>query len=113
MNEDETESRTSTEIAGGAGFTYEDTVVAYYLAALLREDRAAPIERIVRDVAVQQAGRGHPMDDIIVGFESGSVPTKLNLQAKRKIQISAAASDFTDVLTRAVTTRFGVLQRQV
>jgi hypothetical protein len=36
----------STEIAGGAGFTYEDAVVAYYLAALLREDRAAPIEGI-------------------------------------------------------------------
>jgi hypothetical protein len=46
MNEDEIESRTSTEIAGGAGFTYEDTVVAYYLAALLREDWAAPIEGI-------------------------------------------------------------------
>ena len=27
------------EISGGAGFTYEDAVVAYYLAALLREDR--------------------------------------------------------------------------
>ena len=25
------------------------------------------------------------MDDIIVGFESGGVPAKLNLQAKRKI----------------------------
>ena len=45
------------------------------------------------------------MDDIIVGFESGGVPAKLNLQAKRKIQISATNSDFADVLTRAVTTR--------
>ena len=53
------------------------------------------------------------MDDIIVGFECGGVPAKLNLQAKRKIQISAADSDFADVLTRAVTTRFGVLQRRV
>jgi hypothetical protein len=105
MNEEETEQRTSTEITGGAGFTYEDTVVAYYLAALLREDRAAPIEGSVRDVAVQQAGHGHPMDDIIVGFENGGVPAKLNLQAKRKIQISAANSDFSDVLTRAVATR--------
>jgi hypothetical protein len=52
MNEEETEQRTPTEITGGAGFTYEDTVVAYYLAALLREGRAAPIEGIVRDVAV-------------------------------------------------------------
>ena len=45
------------------------------------------------------------MDDIIVGFECGGVPAKLNLQAKRKIQISATNSDFADVLTRAVTTR--------
>jgi hypothetical protein len=105
MDEEETEQRTSTEITGGAGFTYEDTVVAYYLAALLREDRAAPIERIVRDVAVQQAGHGDPMDDIIVSFENGGVPAKLSLQAKRKIQISATNGDFADVLTRAVATR--------
>jgi hypothetical protein len=105
MNEEETDQRTSTEITGGAGFTYEDTVVAYYLAALLREDRAAAMEGIVRDVAVQQAGHGDPMDDIIVRFENGGVPAKLNLQAKRKIQISATNSDFADVLTRAVATR--------
>jgi len=37
---------TSTELTGGAGFTYEDTVVAYYLAALLREERAAPLNGI-------------------------------------------------------------------
>jgi hypothetical protein len=95
----------STELTGGAGFTYEDTVVAYYLAALLRGDRAAPIDGIVRDVAVQQAGHGHPMDDIIVGFDKSGAPAKLNLQAKRKIQISATNSDFADVLIRAVATR--------
>jgi hypothetical protein len=44
------------------------------------------------------------MDDIIVGFECGGVPAKLNLQAKRKIQISATNSDFAD-LRPAVTTR--------
>lgn len=47
---------TSTELTGGEGFTYEDTVVAYYLAALLREERAALQEGIVRSVAVQQSG---------------------------------------------------------
>jgi hypothetical protein len=30
----------STELTGGAGFTYEDTVVAYYLAQLLGRQRA-------------------------------------------------------------------------
>ena len=105
MNEEGTEPATSTEITGGAGFTYEDAVVAYYLAALLREDRAAPIEGIVRDVAVQQAGHGHPMDDIVIGFENAGVPANLNLQVKRKIQISASNNDFADILARAVATR--------
>ncbi|WP_028207669.1 hypothetical protein [Paraburkholderia nodosa] len=37
MNTDaENTKATSTEITGGAVFTYEDTVVAYYLVALLR-----------------------------------------------------------------------------
>ena len=105
MSEEDTERPTSPEIAGGAGFTYEDTVVAYYLAALLREERAAPIEGIVRDVAVQQAGHDRPMDDIIVGVDYVGVPTKLNLQAKRKVQISASNKDFADILARAVATR--------
>ena len=66
MNEEAIEQGISTELTGGAGFTYEDTVVADHLAALLREDRAAPLKGIVRTVAVQQDGHGHPMDDIIV-----------------------------------------------
>src|SRR5665811_1372875 len=67
---DETiQQATSTELTGGAGFTYEDTIVAYYLGALLREERAAPLNGIVKTVAVQQEGHGHPMDDIIVEFD--------------------------------------------
>jgi hypothetical protein len=54
---------TSTEITGGTGFTYEDTVVTYYLAALLREERAALQEGIVKSVAVQQSGHDHPALD--------------------------------------------------
>src|SRR5450631_3189088 len=60
---------TSTELTGGAGFTYEDTVVAYYLTALLREDRAAGQSGVVTSVAVQQSGNGYPMDDLVVEFE--------------------------------------------
>ena len=102
-----TQSGTSTELTGGTGFTYEDTVVAYYLAALLREDRAAPFNKIVRTVAIQQAGHGHPMDDIIIEFGESSSNETLALQVKRKITISAAQSntDFRDVLSRAVATR--------
>jgi hypothetical protein len=69
LTDEPIEQAPSTELTGGAGFTYEDTVVAYYLAALLREERAAPLNGIVKSVAVQQDGHGHPMDDIIVELE--------------------------------------------
>jgi hypothetical protein len=98
---------TSTELTGGAGFTYEDTVVAYYLSALLREERAGGLDGVVKTVAVQQEGHGHPMDDIIIELDDGHSQRRLSLQAKRKVQISAAATntDFRDILSRAVATR--------
>ena len=74
---------TSTELTGGAGFTFEDTVVAYYLAALLRGERAAGQEGTVTGVAVQQAGHGHPMDDLIVDFKHDDSRRRLSLQVKR------------------------------
>ena len=80
---------TSTELTGGAGFTYEDTVVAYYLAALLREDRAAGQSGGVVSVAVQQSGHGHPMDDLVVEFEEGADKRILALQVKRSLRITA------------------------
>jgi hypothetical protein len=95
----------STELTGGHGFTYEDTVVAYYLAALLREERAAPLNGIVTTVAVQQGGHGHPMDDIIVEVDEVGSRRTLSLQAKRNIQISASNVDFRDIIARAVATR--------
>jgi len=103
----EEKQATSTELTGGAGFTYEDTVVAYYLAALLREEHAAGLDGVVKTVAVQQAGHGHPMDDIIVELDAGCSRRRLSLQAKSKIQISAAVTnnDFRDILSRAVATR--------
>jgi hypothetical protein len=98
---------TSTELTGGAGFTYEDTIVAYYLAALLREERAAGLNGVVKTVAVQQAGHGHPMDDIIVELDDYGSKRRLSLQAKRKVIISAAPTnqDFREILSRSVATR--------
>ncbi|HEX7185838.1 MAG TPA: AAA family ATPase [Thermoanaerobaculia bacterium] len=107
MSKKEIQQATSTELTGGEGFTYEDTVVAYYLAALLREERAAGLSGIVKTVAVQQAGHGHPMDDIIVELDDNGSQRRLSLQAKTKITISAASTnnDFRDILSRAVATR--------
>ena len=61
------EQATSTELRGGAGFTFEDMVVAYSLVALLREEGAAGQNGIVTSVAVQQVP-DHPMDDVVVEF---------------------------------------------
>ena len=96
---------TSTELRGGAGFTYEDTVVAYYLAALLREEHAAGQQGIVTSVAVQQAPV-NPMDDVIVEFRDDGTRRLLSLQVKRQLRISAAASntDFREIMTSAVAT---------
>ncbi|MFJ2363835.1 AAA family ATPase [Pseudomonas sp. NPDC087697] len=107
MDKEAKQQATSTELTGGAGFTYEDTVVAYYLAALLREERAAGLSGVVKTVAVQQDGHGHPMDDIIVELIDDGIQRRLSLQAKRKVQISAAQSnsDFRDILSRAIATR--------
>ena len=98
---------TSPELTGGAGFTFEDTIVAYYLAALLRQEYATGQEGIVTRVAVQQAGHGHPMDDVIVEFNHDDTRCRLSLQVKREITISAAVSntDFREIMAGAVATR--------
>lgn len=97
----------STELTGGAGFTFEDTVVAYYLAHLLRHGRAAGQSGIVTGVAVQQRGQGNPMDDLVVAFDDAGRARSLGLQIKRYITISAATSneDFRDIIDAASKTQ--------
>jgi hypothetical protein len=80
-------------------------VVAYYLAALLREERGAGPNGVVKTVAVQQEGFGDPMDDVIVELDDADSRRRLSLQAKRTIQISAANDAFRDILARALATR--------
>ena len=92
----------SPELAGGAGFTLEGAVAAYFLVSLLAEGRGPGIEsRIVTRVATQQRDAGLPLDDIIVDFETAEgAPARLSLQCKRRLVISAAAtnSDFFDIV---------------
>jgi hypothetical protein len=98
---------TSTEITGGAGFTYEDAVVAYFLTALLREETAAGQTGTVTRVAVQQARHGEPLDDIIVDTTIDDEPRRLSLQVKRAVEISAAPSNehFREIVRHALETR--------
>ena len=97
----------STELTGGAGFSYEDTVVAYYLSSLLRRERAAGQTGFVTSVAVQQQGHGNPMDDLVVGFDDVGTKRVLSLQIKRSVTISGAASndEFRGIITAAVKTQ--------
>lgn len=95
----------STELTGGAGFTYEDTVVAYYLAHLLRHEGAAGQLGIVTSVAVQRQGHGHPMDDVIVGLDDAGTRKSLELQVKRSVTISGADQRFKEIVAAAVKTQ--------
>lgn len=95
----------SSELTGGAGFTFEGTVVATYLASLLIE--AAPRglrgRRTVR-VAVQQAAFGEPLDDLVVDADAPDGTTaRISLQIKSQLTISAARSntDFREVVVNA------------
>jgi len=99
------ETLASPELTGGAGFTFEDACVTVYLAALLAEEVAAGLpDRAVVGVAVQQAPVGRPLDDLVVTAKAtdSSVAT-LDLQIKRALTISAAASnhDFRSVVIQA------------
>jgi len=97
----------STELTGGAGFSYEDTVVAYYLSSLLRRERAAGQMGYVTSVAVQQQGHGNPMDDLVVEFDDLGTKRVLGLQIKRSFTISGAPSneEFRGIISAAVTTQ--------
>ena len=97
---------TSSELTGGAGFTYEDAVAAKYLAAMIGGTTAPALDaRIVQRVAQQQADFGEPLDDVIVDAASLADGTvmRLSLQVKRSLTISAAAtnSDFREVIQRS------------
>jgi hypothetical protein len=98
----------SSELTGGAGFTFEGTVVATYLALLLIE--AAPRglrgRKTVR-VAVQQAAFGEPLDDLVVDAEAPDGTTaRISLQIKTQLTISAARSntDFREIVVNAWNT---------
>lgn len=97
----------STELTGGAGFTYEDTVGAYYLAHLLRREGAAGQAGVVTSVAVQQQGHGNPMDDLVVEFDEGGTRHVLGLQIKKSVTISGAArnDEFRGVIMAAAKTQ--------
>ena len=95
----------SSQLTGGEGFTYEDVVVAYFLAALLREEAALGQPEYVTRVAVQQDRQGEPMDDVIVDSDAAGDRNRLSVQVKRSVTISQANDDFKQIIANAVATR--------
>jgi hypothetical protein len=97
----------STELAAGAGFTFENLVAARYLAALLSEAGAPGGDGIVIAVALQQRPFGEPLDDVIVDFRIVSgAQSRLSLQCKTSLTISSAVTnaDFREVVRDSLKT---------
>jgi hypothetical protein len=94
----------SAQLTGGEGFTYEDVIAAYFLAALLREEAALAQPGLVTRVAVQQDRQGEPMDDVIVDSAAAGERYRLSLQVKRSVTVSASNADFQNIITKAVET---------
>jgi hypothetical protein len=92
----------SPELAGGAGFTYEGNVAAFYMSCLLAEAYGPGIsDKIVSGVSVQQRDFEEPLDDVIVDFRSATGDlARLSLQVKQSLTISSAKSntDFREVI---------------
>jgi hypothetical protein len=95
----------SPQLTGGEGFTYEDVIAAYFLAALLREEATLAQPGFVTRVAVQQDRQGEPMDDIIVDGDAAGERNRLSLQVKRSVTVSSSNADFKKIVTKAVETR--------
>jgi len=98
---------TGPEITGNAGATYETQVAACYLTALLVGGEAQGLTAAtVESVALQRKALGDPLDDcVIVARRRDGRPAKVQLQAKRELRLSAAASnaDFREIVTASLT----------
>lgn len=93
----------SPELTGGAGFTFEDTVAAYYLTALLGEHTGRGTgSGVVRQVRVQRGALGEPLDDVIVESEDNGAAARLSIQVKRSFACNDQSSNetFKDVVSR-------------
>ena len=91
---------TSPELTGGTGFSFEDRVTAQYLASLLLAGEAPGIDdRQVVRVAVQQAGFGEPLDDLVVDFKgTDGSEARLALQVKRATAIGRGDEAFSAII---------------
>jgi hypothetical protein len=94
----------SPEVTGGAGLSFEASVVAFYLTNLLVEGGLRGLgEYVVSEVLVQRRALGEPLDDLIVrGTDRFGNRAKLSLQVKQSLTVSDAATneDFREIVHR-------------
>jgi hypothetical protein len=98
-------SARSTLPTGGGGYTYEDAVGAWFLAALVREEAAVGSEGHIVRMAVQQHSRGEPMDDLIIDSVQESENHRLSFQIKSSLVVSSNDDDFKDIIAQSLAAR--------
>ncbi len=95
----------SPAASGPTGALFESQVAAHYLLTLLAEadPRGLPGTLIGR-VALQRAGEGHPLDDVIVyGTGRDGLDRTIEIQVKRTITFAPGDSVFRDVVHQLAT----------
>lgn len=92
----------SSELRGGAGFSYEGLVASTFLAALLTRAGQRPLNISINTVKLQQSPFGSPLDDIIIVYDEPNA-TKMHIQVKRSLRISAAKTnkDFREIIVNS------------
>ncbi len=95
----------SSELTGGAGFSYEGLVASSFLAALLTRAGQRPLNISINTVKLQQSPFGSPLDDIIIIYDEPNA-TKMHIQVKRSLRISAAKTnnDFREIIVNSWST---------
>lgn len=105
-NEAPAKGKASPEATGGIGTSYEHVCIAAYLSALLTRSYAPVCPGVVTSIALQQAAKGRPLDDIVIGWtDDGGRAGTVDLQLKRRLPLSASEdSDFSAIVADAWAT---------
>ena len=94
-------NRTSSPYTtGGGGFDFERGVTACYLVALLRSTAARGQDRgMVKEVRLQRAFEGEPLDDLVIISDTVMGEAKLSLQVKHDLTFGSKDATFKRVIS--------------
>lgn len=88
---------------GGAGVIFEYHVAAIMLSRLIR-GASVPvgIHGPILRVAFQQGNEGYPLDDVVAHADPFGAATSIQIQVKRRIQVTAGDPELVKVMAAAV-----------